>query len=294
MTSQPRSAQEMQQQSQKVQLSLSLSTSPPHAISIQDPYPSEPLQLIASIKQTASPFPDRAVTILTKYSCLDTTPTEDAFFIRTMRSPQITASDSQCPAPELPLHPVARHITTTRISGNPDLLKRGVDDGFDFITVPPLGQGHAEVAFELAPDRLVQRLGNKDESVQDKLLRLLRPGDSYKIVPSDLGIRWWAFGSLDGENGLREKKIARWTFPDDLPLVREPGEDETDEIALRLRDLVDLHDVNHLSSRSAVEGEQRPRIGIMHSEGWVFGEPQRALVLVFEGQEKGAIFTIDE
>jgi hypothetical protein len=189
---------------------------------------------------------------------------------------------------------MARHITTTRISGDPDLLKRGKDDGFSFITVPPIGQGYVVVVFGMPPARLVQRLGNKHESVQDKLLRLLRPGDSYKIVPSDLAIRWWTFGSLDGNNGLRKKKIARWTFPDDLPLVREPGEDETDEIAQRLRDLVDLHDVNHLSSRSTVEGEQRPVIGPMRSEGWVFGEPEGALVMAAEDQGEGAIFTINE
>lgn len=283
-----------QYQQENVQLSLSLVTSPPHAIFINDPYPSKPLRLIASVKQTDSPFPDRAVTILTKYSCLDTTPSEDAFFIRAMRSPRVAASDTQCPTPELPLRPVARNITTTRISGHPDLLKRGEDDGFTFITVPPVGQGDVEVVFDLPPERLVQRLGNKDESVQDKLLRLLRPGDSYKIVPSDLSIRWWAFGSLEGETGLRSKKIARWTLPDDLPLEREPGEDETDEIAHRLRDLVDLHDVNHLSSRSAVEGEERPDIGAMRSEGWVFGEPAGALVMTAEDHEKGAIFAIGE
>ncbi|KAK6193480.1 hypothetical protein LQW54_012418 [Pestalotiopsis sp. IQ-011] len=278
-----------------VQLSLGLTTSTPHAISIHDPYPSTPLELIASIKQTSSPYPDRAVTILTKYSCLDTTPSEDAFFIRAMRSPQITVPDTQCATPELPLRPVARNITTTRISGDPDLLKRGDDDGFRFITVPPVGQGDVQVVFELPPERLVERLGDKDESVQDKLIRLLRPGDSYKVVVRDLSIRWWAFGSLHGEDGLRSKnKIARWTFPDDLPLVRKPGEDETDEVAHRLRDLVDLHDVNHLSSRSAVEGEQRPDIRAMRCEGWVFGEPAGSLVMTAEDQDEGAIFTIKE
>ncbi|KAI4597073.1 hypothetical protein KJ359_004584 [Pestalotiopsis sp. 9143b] len=278
-----------------VRLSLSLTTSPPHAISIHDPYPSTPLKLIASITQASSPFPDRAVTILTKYSCLDTTPSEDAFFIRAMRSPQITVPYTQCVTPELPLRPVARNITTTRISGDPDLLKRGDEDGFRFITVPPVGQGDVQVVFELLPERLVERLGNKDESVQDKLARLLRPGDSYKVVARDLSIRWWTFGLLDGEDGMmRKNKIARWTIPDDLPLVREPGEDETDEIAHRLRDLVDLHDVNYLSSRSAVEGEQRPDIRAMRSEGWVFGEPAGSLVMAAEDQDEGAIFTIKE
>lgn len=287
--------QPTEHQQGNVQLSLSLTTTTPHAISIHDPYPSNPLKLIASIKQTGSPFPDRAVTILTKYTCLDTTPSEDAFFIRAMRSPQITAPNTQCAAPELPLRPVARNITTTRISGDPDLLKRGDDGGFRFITVPPVGQGDVQVVFELPPERLVERLGDKDELVQDKLLRLLRPGDSYKVVPRDLSVRWWAFGSLDGEDGLRRKnKIARWTFPDDLPLVREPGEDETNEIAHKLRDLVDLHDVNHLSSRSAVDGEHRPDIRAMRSEGWVFGEPAGSLVMTAEDKEKGATFTIKE
>ncbi|KAK8058424.1 hypothetical protein PG994_008872 [Apiospora phragmitis] len=198
---------QQQQDGGKVQLSLSLSTSPPHTISVHDPYPSEPLKLVAAIEQVASPFPERAVTILTKYSCLDTTPSEDAFFLRAMRSPQITVPDAQCPAPELPLRPVAAHITTTRVSGDPDVLKRGEDAGFVFVTVPPIGRGHAEVVFELSPARLVQRLGDKDERVQDKLLRLLRPGDTYKITPNDFeSIKWWSFGSLGVEEGLGEKK----------------------------------------------------------------------------------------
>jgi hypothetical protein len=285
--------QEQQEQGrQHVYLALNLSIASPRTLSIHDAYPSEPLRLIATIRQTASPFPDRAVTILTKYSCLDTTPSEDAFFLRSMASPKITSPDAQCPAPELPLRPVARHITTTRVSGATNLLERGENDGFTFVTIPPVGQGHSEVLFELPPARLVQRLGDKDESVQEKLVRFLRPGDTYKIVPSDLGIRWWAFGSLDGEEGLRKKMIARWTLPDSVSLVRKPGEDETDEVAHRLRDLVDLHDVNHLSSRSAVEGEQRPEIQKMRQGGWVFGEPEAGLVLTTTENVDEAVFTI--
>jgi hypothetical protein len=278
-------------QEQKVQLSLSLSTSPPHTISIHEACPPSPLKLIATIEQTASPFHNRAITLLTKYSCLDTTPSEDAFVIRAMQSPQITNPDPQCPAPELPLRPTKR-ITFIRVSGDPDLLKREKNDGFTFVTIPPVGQGHAEVFFELPPERLVQRLGNKEDSVQDKISQFLRPGDTYKIVPSDLSIRWWAFGSLEGKEGLRKGKIARWTLPNDLSLVREPGEDETDEVAHKLRDLVDLHNVNYLSSRSAVENEQRPDVREMRSKGWVFGEPQANLAMVTEGKGREATFTI--
>ncbi|KAK7993921.1 hypothetical protein PG989_007302 [Apiospora arundinis] len=280
-----------------------LSTSPPHAISVHDPYPSEPLKVVAAVEQIASPFPERAVTILTKYSCLDTTPSEDAFFLRAMHSPQIAAAPDGaapcCSAPELPLRPVARWITTTRVSGDPDLLKRGGEDtGFVFVTIPPVGQGHAEVAWELSPARLVRRLGNKDEPVQEKLLRLLRPGDTYKITTGKLSICWWAFGSLGNEGGVgdeekKKKKVARWILPDDLPLVRAPGMDETEEVGHRLRDLVDLHDVNYLSSRSAVEGEQRPVVKKMRSEGWVFGEPEAGLTMVAKDQEPAA-FTISE
>ncbi|KAK6836256.1 hypothetical protein PG987_006751 [Apiospora arundinis] len=294
--------QQQPQHGGKVQLSLSLSTSPPHVISVHDPYPPEPLKVVAAVEQVASPFPERAVTILTKYSCLDTTPLEDAFFLRAMHSPQIApAPDGAAPcclAPELPLRPVARWITTTRVSGDPDLLKRrGEDTGFVFVTIPPVGQGHAEVAWELSPARLLRRLGNKDELVQDKLLRLLRPGDTYEITPGKLSICWWAFGSLGNEDGVgdekKKTKVARWTLPDDLPLVRAPGMDETEDVAHRLRDLVDLHDVNYLSSRSAVEGEQRPVVKDMRSGGWVFGEPEAGLKMVAKDQEAAA-FTISE
>lgn len=286
-----------QQQIEKVSLSLRLRTSPPHAISIHDANPAKPLQLIATIKQTASPCPSRAVTILTKYSCLDTTPSEDAFFHRAMASPRVTPVDTSCPAPELPLRPVARHITFPRESGDPDLTKREEAAGFKLVTIPAVGKGHAEVVFELPPAKLLLWLGNKNEPVEEKLRRLLRVGDTYKIVPSDMGIRWWAFGALDDESpgGLKGKKIARWTFPDRLPLVREPGEDETDEVAHELRDLVDLHDVNYLSSRSAVEGEQRPVVREMRSDRWAFGEPECRLALRMSvGGDEGATFSIKE
>jgi hypothetical protein len=279
---------------QKVQLALTLSTSPPHTVSSKDATPSEPLKLIATIKQTASPFPDRAVTILTKYSCLETdAPGSDgAFFTRAMASPQIIVQDDQCPAPELIMRPTKR-VTIRRISGDPDLLKRGADDpGFKFVTIPPAGQGHAEVVWELPPSKLLKRLGNKDEPLEDKMRRFLRPGDTYKIVPSSLMITWWSFGGLEVEGEVEKTQIARWSLPDDLPLVRGPGVDETEEIAHQLRDWVDLHDVNYLSSRSAVENEQIPDIGKMRSEGWIFGEPHTGLEIIAENKEDGAQFTV--
>jgi hypothetical protein len=279
---------------QKVQLSLNLRTNPPHTISIRDAFPSRPLKLIATLKQTASPFPNRAVTILTKYSCLepDTLVHGGAFFSRAMTSPKITVSDANCPAPELPLRPVGKHITITRVSGKPDLLKRREDPGFTFVTVPHVGQGCAEVVWELPPAQLLRRLGDKNESVEEKMKRFLRQGNVYRIVADNLRLQWWAFGTLEDADGQGSRKVARWSLPNDMPLVREPGADETDEVMRRLEDWVDLHDVNSLSSRSAVENEQVPDIGKMRSDGWVFGEPKSGLEMFAENKEQGAQFTI--
>jgi hypothetical protein len=121
--------------------------------------------------------------------------------------------------------------------------------------------------------------------------RLLQLGDTYKIVPGHLRIQWWTFGSLEGDEGLKKKRIARWSLPDDLALVRNSGEDETKEMAHRLCDWVDLHNVNKLSSRSTVENEQIPDIGKMRLEGWVFGEPSTGLEMTL-GNKEGAQFTI--
>jgi hypothetical protein len=134
---------------------------------------------------------------------------------------------------------------------------------------------------------------DEDMPFEDKLLQLLRPGDTYEIRPRSLRICWWAFGSMDGEDGLSRRKIARWTLPDDLPLVRQQEEDETDEVSHRLRDFVDLHDVNRLASRPFYDGEQIPDIGKMRSEGWVFGEPKAGLEMSC-GQENYARFTITQ
>ncbi|CAG8961997.1 hypothetical protein HYFRA_00014105 [Hymenoscyphus fraxineus] len=280
-----------EQRDRKVHLSVNLRTSSPHTLPIHDSSPAEPLKLIATIKQNASPFPERPVTILTNYSCLDTTKSDDAFRIRTMKSPQITVPDSECPTPEIRMQ-ARSTITFTRVGGDPDLLKRGDYYPFTFVTIPPLGQGHAEIFWNLTPERLMQRLGEAGEAVEDKMRRLLRPGDSYKIEPSDLNVRWWSFGTLEDEAGIK-KKVARWALPDDLSLDRKEGEDETEEVAHKLVDLVDRHDVNHLSSRSAVEGEQIPDIKTMRAEGWIFGEPESGLSLMYEDDE-GAVFTVTE
>jgi hypothetical protein len=279
---------------QKVQLSLTLNTSPPHTISIHDTSPYPPLKLIATLKQTVSPFPNRPITILTKYSCLesDTPAHGGAFFSRAMTSPRITIPDTDCPAPELPLRPVGTRITITRISGNPDLLQREEDLDFTFITVPPVRQGHAEVVWELSPAQLLRRLGDEKESVGEKMKRFLRQGDVYKIVAEDLRLQWWTFGTLEDADGVSCKKVARWSLPNDMPLVREPGEDETGEVAHKLENWVYRHDVNTLSSRSAVENEQIPDVGKMRAEGWVFGEPNSGLEMVAENKEQGAQFTI--
>lgn len=178
------------------------------------------------------------------------------------------------------------------MSGDPDLLKRPIDDGFALITVPPVAKGQAEVTFELPPSRLVRRLGHKGETVENKMKRFLRPGDTYTIKAATLGVKWWAFGSLKGDDGLLKKKIARWTFPNDLPLIRKLGDDETDDVAHRLRDLVDLYNVNSLSSRNAVEGEQRPVVREMRAEDWVFGESEAGLNIVPGPAGKEASFMI--
>lgn len=278
----------------KVHLSLSLSTAPPHALSVHDPVPEEPLKLVAKVEQVASPFPERAVTILTKYSCLDNSPPgDDAFALRQLNSPQLTVADPECPTPEIKLRPTKR-VTHIRVGGDPDVLKREEEDHFNFLTVPPVGQGHAEVVWKLTPAKLLQKMGDPDESVQDKLLRLLRPGDSYRIWPESMSICWWSFGSLEDDEEGPKKKVARWTLPDDLPLVRAPGMDETEDVAHRLVDLVDHHNVNYLSSRSAVEDEQIPVIKDMRAEGWVFGEPRAGLKMAVKDQGGEAVFTITE
>jgi hypothetical protein len=55
---------------------------------------------------------------------------------------------------------------------------------------------------------------------------------------------------------------------------------------------VDLHDVNKLSSRSAVEDEEVPDIAKMRADGWVFGEPKDGLEMIAVNKEVGAQFTI--
>ncbi|KAK7960388.1 hypothetical protein PG988_011602 [Apiospora saccharicola] len=224
---------------------------------------------------------------------------DDAFARLALHSPQLTVADPECPTPEIKLRPTKR-VTFIRVGGDPDILKRAEEDHFSFLTVPPVGQGHAEVVWELSPATLLRKMGNPGESVQDKLLRLLRPGDTYRIWPGSMTICWWSFGSLEDEAGdglddkKKKKKVARWTLPDGLPLVRAPGVDETEDVAHRLVDLVDHHNVNFLSSRSAVEDEQIPVIKDMRAEGWVFGEPRAGLKMVVRDQGGEAVFTITE
>lgn len=289
---------------QKVQLSLTMRTR--GTLSIRDPFPAEPLQLIITIKQTASPLPDRPVAVLTKYCCLDNTPGEDAFRLRNMCSPHIIPPDAPCLAPELRLHPGST-TTHIRVGGDPDLLKRPKEDGwhdFTFLTVPPVGQGHAEATFTLPPSRLVCYVGLKefprefgggrteDPSITEaKLLRYLRPGDTYGIPPPsvvDLKPERWAFGSLEGEEGLRKKMVTRRSFPDDLPLVRAEGDDETDEVAKNMKDYVQRCRVNLRT------GERKPNIREMRCEGWVFGEPQAGIVMTVDEEHSDATFALTE
>jgi hypothetical protein len=52
--------------------------------------------------------------------------------------------------------------------------------------------------------------------------------------------------------------------------------------------------VNKLSSRSAVEGEEKPDIKKMREEGWVFGEPPGLLKMIAQDEDKVATFKIVE
>ena len=137
-------------------------------------------------------------------------------------------------------------------------------------------------------------LGDDSTSLQEKLEHFLRVGDTYQVWPGDLSIRWWAFGSLEDPEGLKGKKISRFSFPDDLGLDREKGADESEEVVSKMQDLIDLHNVNKLSSRSAVEGEEKPDIKKMREEGWVFGEPPGLLKMIAQDEDKVATFKIVE
>ncbi|OAG08814.1 uncharacterized protein CC84DRAFT_1240377 [Paraphaeosphaeria sporulosa] len=105
-----------------------------------------------------------------------------------MSSPQMITADAQCPVQELQLRPVGKWITTIREGGGPDLLAHDTDDDITFLRILPVKQGHAEVTFELPPERPMSRLGNDEESAKDKLHRSLRPWDVYKVAPRHLRI----------------------------------------------------------------------------------------------------------
>ena len=99
---------------------------------------------------------------------------------------------------------------------------------------------------------------------------------------------------MEDPEGLKGKKISRFSFSDDLGLDREKGADESEEVVSKMQDLIDLHNVNKLSSRSAVEGEEKPDIKKMREEGWVFGEPPGLLKMIAQDEDKVATFKIVE
>jgi hypothetical protein len=72
---------------------------------------------------------------------------------------------------------------------------------------------------------------------------------------------------LEDPEDLKGKKISRFSFSDDLGLDREKGVDKSEEVVSKMQDLIDLHNVNKLSLRSAVEGEEKPDIKKMREEG---------------------------
>ena len=259
--------------SQNVCLSIHLSTSSPHTISVSEPQPREPLRLIASIRQEQSPHPTRAITLLTTYTALDNTPNFDSIFWRQFSSPTSTADENRV----IWMH-ARKTLTRRRISGDVDLRKR---DDHTFITVPPLGQGEAQISFELSPKRLFRLVSR---SVEDSLAQY-QPGETFAI--RSLGfqdISWWTWGALNDE--LKDKKFARWQLP------LEPS--NATDLASQLRDSVDLHDVNYLSSRSAVDDEEKPNVQEMKEDGWVFSEPDENLEVRWANMEEGAIFEFVE
>lgn len=247
--------------------------SDPSTISKSDPRSSESLKWIATLHQVSSPFPDRAITILTTYTMLHNERHHGenyAFRRRLMKSPVSVDDEDR----EIWMYPKGWRINhMDPPSGNPNLRLRS---DMEFVTIPPVGQGEARIERGFSPETLFACYKHP-ASLEEKLADF-KSGERFAIKVEYRYMGWWTWGSLDTD--LKSKKFARWSFPEELPLNRAPEDDETEEMSHRLEDPVDGHDVNHLSSASAVENEDVPNIRQMRREGWIFGEPTDGIEVV--------------
>ena len=263
----------MSSQNPKVHITIALSTRPPHSLSLSPPQASETLTLTATVRQVSSPDPSKPITLLKRHTALDDTATEDAFVLRRMRSP----TSVEDPDKVIRMYPYEMRVTHIRPNGDLDIRKR---EGFDFIEVPSVDSGEsAEVHWQLSTASML-RFGRKPIEEQ---LKAYRPGERFKITVASFGDAWWTWGSLDGE--LAEKRFSRWQLPAD----REDG-DVSEDVASRLRDPITGHNVNKLSSRSCVDGEQKPDIAALTEGGWVFSEPREDLVIECTNDDEGGVF----
>lgn len=263
--------------SERVIVTFSLAVSEPGSISISKPETAESLRLVATVRQESSPYPDRAVTLLTSGSILDTG-TPDAFVRKLIKSPVDVSNDET----KIYMSPIGYRLTLQPWGGVSDMRQR---EHHDFITVPPLGQGSVDVAWSLDPKYIFRFY--KDGDFEEQLKRF-EAGQRFKIeADMSVGV-WWTWGSL--QHGLKDKQFSRWSLPDDLPLVREPGQDEGDEVDSRLRDIVDHKDVGSIIGQWNLPGtpdpddEEPPRVKEMRIAGWVFGEPVTGLEIVCDHQ----------
>ena len=87
---------------------------------------------------------------------------------------------------------------------------------------------------------------------------------------------------------LADRKFSRWQFP----AVEDP--ENVPDIASMLTDPVELNKVNHLSSRSCVDGEEKPDVKQMMRDGWVFSEAEAYIELISSTREEGAFFEFVE
>lgn len=278
---------------QKVTLSISLSLHPNSTLSLSPSESKTTTNLIATIRQLSSPHPTRPITLLTRYSALDTDPDEDAFVIGRLPSPVSINAD---PAKTIKLFPYEVRVNRIRVNGALDLRER---EGMRFITVPPLTTagdaeaGSVQVSWEMSTASLLRF----SSAPLDEKLAQYAPGERYKFTMGPkLRCAWWTWGSLDdgadgGEESLKAKKFSRWMLPEGV--VRDGddnGDQDWDGVTRKLRDQITGHNVNALGSRSCVEGEDRPAIPAMEKEGWVFSQPTESIEAVCENGEEGSVF----
>ncbi len=145
-----------------------------------------------------------------------------------------------------------------------------------------MGNGIATVEYDMSPARIF-RYGSA--SLEEKLARL-HAGEIYRVSMSGAWLTWWTWGDLRGD--LADRKFSRWQFP----AVEDP--ENVPDIASMLTDPVELNKVNHLSSRSCVDGEEKPDVKQMMRDGWVFSEAEAYIELISSTREEGAFFEFVE